>query len=111
MKLDDNEIIVRKSRANHIKSFEGVGGELFLTNQRLVFKSHFFNIQTHEESIPLQDIVSIEAKHSDFISGKMTLLLNNGSTENFYVPKRKKWIHDIEKAIEQRKHMVVKKSD
>ncbi len=102
MKLDDNEIIIRKSGANHLKPFEGVGGRLFLTNQRLFFKSHFFNIQTHEESIPLEDIVSIEAKHSDFISGKMTVFLRNGSAEKFYVPKRKKWVKDIEKTIAER---------
>lgn len=102
MKLDDNEIIIRKSGANHLKPFEGVGGRLFLTNQRLFFKSHFFNIQTHEESIPLEDIVSIEAKHIDFISGKMIVFLRNGSAEKFYVPKRKKWVKDIEKAIEER---------
>ena len=102
MKLKDNEIIIRESRANHLKPLEGVGGKLFLTNQRLFFKSHFFNIQTHEESIPLDDIVSIEAKHSDFISGKMTIILKKGSEEKFYVPKRKKWIKDIEKAIEEK---------
>lgn len=101
MKLDSSEIIIRKSRANHLKPFEGVGGKLFLTNQRLFFKSHFFNVQTHEESIPLQDIVSIEAKHSDFISGKMKIFLRNGSVEKFYVPKRKRWVNDIEKAIEE----------
>jgi hypothetical protein len=107
MKLDFNEIIIRKSRANHLKSFEGVGGKLFLTNRRLFFKSHFFNIQTHEESILLQDIVSIEAKHSDFISGKMVIFLKNGSAEKFYVPKRKKWVSDIEKAIEESKSGVI----
>jgi hypothetical protein len=103
MKLNSDEIILRKSRANHLKLFEGVGGRLFLTNQRLFFKSHFFNVQTHEETIPLQDIVSIEAKGSDFISGKMKIFLRNGSVEKFYVPKRKKWVDDIEKAIEEGK--------
>jgi len=101
MKLDNNEISRRKSRANHLKLFEGVGGRLFLTNQRLFFKPHFFNIQTHEESISLKDILSIEAKYSDFISGKMTVFLRNGSAEKFYVPKRKKWVKDIEKTIEE----------
>ena len=103
MKLNSDEIILRKSRANHLKPFEGVGGRLFLTNQRLFFKSHFFNVQTHEESIPLQEIVSIKAKGSDFISGKMKIFLKNGSVEKFHVPKRKKWVNDIGKAIEEGK--------
>lgn len=45
MNLEKDEKIVRRNRANHIKPLEGVGGKLFLTNFRLIFKSHFFNIQ------------------------------------------------------------------
>ena len=57
MKLNDDEILIKKGSANHLVQFEGVGGRLFLTNQRLFFKSHSFNIQTHEESILLDDII------------------------------------------------------
>jgi len=38
---------------------EAVGGKLFLTNRRLVFKSHKLNIQNHELSIHLIDIANV----------------------------------------------------
>jgi hypothetical protein len=101
MILNDKEIVIKKSRANHMKLLEGVGGKLILTNRRLVFKSHFFNIQTHEESIPLKDILLIEAKHSDFVSGKMSIHLKKGGIETFYVPHRKSWVKDIQQAVEK----------
>jgi len=99
MKLSDNEVVLKKGGANHLVSFEGVGGRLFLTNQRLFFKSHFFNIQRHDESIALEDIVSIETPGEDWISKKMTIFLRNGSTENFLVNQRTNWAEEIEKAI------------
>jgi hypothetical protein len=33
----------------------------------------------------------------------MKIFLRNGSVEKFYVPKRKRWVSDIEKAIEEGK--------
>lgn len=101
MHLNDNEIMIRKSRGTHRRGVEGVGGRLFLTNHRLVFKPHFFNIQTHEEGIALGDIVVVEAKYSDFISAKMSIHLRNGSVHKFLVPQRKTWVENIEKAIQE----------
>jgi len=100
MKFRETETLIRESGATHRKNNEGVGGRLFLTNQRLIFKSHFFNIQVHEEVIPLEDIASIEAKHSDFISVKMSLNLKSGSTHTFLVHHRSEWIEEIVKAAE-----------
>ena len=100
MELNENETIIRKSRATHWKHFEGVGGKLFLTNRRLIFKSHRLNFQPHEEAIQLEDIISIEAKYSDFVSAKMLISLRNGAIERYYVPHRKTWVKDIEKAME-----------
>jgi GRAM domain len=103
MRLHNDEIIIRKSRANHLKPFEGVGGKLYLTNQRLFFKSHFLNIQTHEESILLENIAFVEAKYNDFISSKITIFLKNGSVEKFHIAKRKRWVEEIEKAIQNKR--------
>ena len=103
MRLQNNEIIIRKGRANHLKPLEGVGGRLYLTNQRLLFNSHFFNIQSHEESILLENIVSVEAKYNDFISSRLTIFLKDGSVEKFHVSKRRKWIEEIEVAIKEKR--------
>jgi hypothetical protein len=106
MRLQDKEIIIKKSRANHLKPLEKVGGKLYLTNQRLFFKSHIFNIQTHEESISLENIALVEIKHCDFIFSKMTIFLKNGSVEKFHIAKRRKWVDEIEKAIQEKKKIL-----
>lgn len=100
MKLNNNEIILKEGAANHLKAIEGVGGKLYLNNQRLIFESHSLNVQTHVESIPLSSIVSIQTKYSDFISRKLLVSLRNGAKEKYYVYKRKNWVKEIKKAIE-----------
>ena len=99
MNFNNNEKIIRKERANHLLPSEGVGGKLFLTDQRLFFKSHMFNYQNHEESIPLEDIIAVITRHSDFISKKLEIYLSNGLKEYFIVNHRKDWVHEIEKTI------------
>ena len=99
MKLANGEIVIKKGAANHLVPSEGVGGRLFLTDQRLHFSSHSFNVNVHEKSIELESIISIEAKHSDYISRRLSIYLNDGSVEHFIVYKRKEWVNDIEKAM------------
>ena len=47
------------------------GGKLFLTNKRLIFKAHKYNLQTGETSIDLQKINSIQER-------KPARLVDNG---------------------------------
>ena len=97
--LTANENLVRESRATHWKGLEGVGGKLFLTNIRIFFKSHPFNFQRYEQSILLRDIGDLEAKHSDFISSKLSIFLRDGTKEVFYIPKRKQWVKEIYRTL------------
>ena len=99
MKLVNNEVLIRKGAATHLVPFEGVGGRLFLTNQRLFFEAHSLNIQRRDDSIRLENILAVEAKHSDFFSRKLSIYLTNKSVEEFIVYKRKVWVAEIEKAI------------
>ena len=107
MTLNIEEIVLRKSRSNyrsnHLDPFDWAGGSLFLTKRRLIFKPHFFNLRKEEESIPLDNIISIEAKNSDFISSKITIFLANDFIEEFRVPQRKNWVEDIKKAVKKAK--------
>ena len=48
IELDTDEKEIKVAGANHVVGMEAVGGKLLLTNKRLVFKSHFLNIQTHQ---------------------------------------------------------------
>jgi len=101
VQLNSNEKIIKKGRANHLRKIEWVGGKLFLTNQKLIFKPHQLNIQTYEVVIPLDEIVSVEAKHSDFISRELRVLLKNNSVEKFYVYGRKSWLQEVKKVISE----------
>lgn len=59
MKTDllPGETIVRDGAANLQRGIETVGGQPFLTNIRLVFEAHQFNIQTGITIIPLPEIL------------------------------------------------------
>ena len=103
MELANDEIIIRKGTATYLVPFEGVGGKLFLTNQRLFFEPHSFNFQRNDRTIRLEDIVAIEAKHSDFFSRNLNIYLINKSVEEFIVYRRKVWVSEIEKAIKNLK--------
>lgn len=99
MKLDlkKGEILLKEGRANHWKGIEAVGGRLFLTDHRLVFKPHSFNIQIREESISLDQIVSIKPNRTFFIlPNQISVELANGKEERFVVWNRKKWMEKIE---------------
>ena len=71
--------------------WEGVGGKLFLTNQRIFFKSHGLNIQIHELSIPLNEIENIDVGNSFWIiPNELTIKTRNGKKEKFVVYSRSK---------------------
>jgi hypothetical protein len=50
------EATIKEGVASLQRGIETVGGRLFLTNQRLIFESHAFNIQTGATIIPLGEI-------------------------------------------------------
>lgn len=52
----DSENIIKEGGANHFKGKEGVGGKLVLTDKRLIFKSHKFNIQNHQDNFDLRQV-------------------------------------------------------
>ena len=107
MKSNDDEIVVRESRcnhrSNHLDPFDWAGGSVLLTKKRLTFRPNSLNFRNGEHSIRFEDIVSIQVKHNDFISNKFTILLRNGSIEEFRVPKRKDWLKAIERAVKEKK--------
>ena len=90
--LDEDEQIIFQTPANHFKGAEGVGGKLYLTNKCLIFKSHKFNIQNHELSIPLNKITKIERyKVLSKISNGLKVQTVENTTERFVVEKADEW--------------------
>jgi len=107
MMANNDEIFRRESRcshrSNHLDPFDWAGGKVVLTKDRLSFVPSSLNFRNAEHSIRLEDIVSIQAKHNDFISNKFTVLLRDGSIEEFRVPKRKEWLETLERALKGKK--------
>jgi len=96
IQLAEGEVIIKEGPANHFKNWESVGGKLYLTNTRLFFKSHAFNIQTHAASYPLIDIVSARPVNTlGIIPNGMAIKLRDGSEERFVVYGRQDWISKI----------------
>jgi hypothetical protein len=82
--------------ANHFKGLESVGGHLWLTNGRLHFRSHKMNLQNHEWSAPLADIVSARpTKTLGLIPNGLRVHLSSGEEHRFVVNGNEKWAQDI----------------
>ena len=97
--LIEDEKIESTHNANHFMGFEAVGGKLFITNKRFVFKSHSINIQNHELTIQYSDIERIELCFTFLIvPNGLKIITKSGKKDQFVVWKRKM----IKEAIEQK---------
>lgn len=56
IELAAGETLLREGAANLQRGMEAVGGYLFLTDRRLLFRSHGFNVQDGDTEIPLARI-------------------------------------------------------
>ena len=100
-----NEQIVKDGPANHFKGLEGVGGWLFLTDRRLVFKSHSLNVQTHELSIPLNEISDAQPTlTAKFIPNGLKVITRDGHSESFVVEGRREWSNQIKTMLAKNNH-------
>lgn len=95
--LDLGEKLIFESSANHFKGLEAVGGKLFLTDKRLVFKSHNLNIQNHQLIIKLNDIASIgRFKPLGLTNNGLFIIDKKEVTEKFVVEKLAEWLIYLE---------------
>lgn len=93
---EGEKYLVEKTSANLYKGFEAVGGHLTITDKRLIFNAHKFNIQGGITEILLCDIVSIDkAKSLKIIPNKMIVNTKDGKSYKFVVYKRDKLIQLI----------------
>ncbi len=100
IKLQTGEKIVKKGFANHFKENVAAGGMLFLTNKRIVFKTHKMNMGVYELPIPLNQIASLRKSNTLFIvPNGLSIELKNGKTEKFVLWGRSGWISKIEGLI------------
>ena len=96
IELHPNETMLFETPANHFKGMEGVGGNLYLTNKRLVFQSHKLNIQNHQLSINLADIRNADRyKPIEVINNGLSIIKNNDTIEKFVVEQPDQWVKQI----------------
>lgn len=93
--LHAGEDIVFQTGANHFKGMEGVGGRLYLTNKRLAFKSHKLNVQIHELSIPLTDVLQVERYKSLGLINNGLAVTTHVRTEKFVVETPEVWLEKL----------------
>jgi len=92
---DPDENIVFQTPANHFKGVEGVGGKLYLTNKRLIFKSHKLNIQNHQLLISLEDINNADRYKTLGVNNGLSIITKQNMTEKFVVEQVDKWIEKL----------------
>lgn len=97
---NDQDGIIYSGAANHFKNTEGVGGKLYLLNNRVEFKSHGFNIQNHAFNIYLTEVKELGFyKTLGIVPNGLKIILRNGEVEKFVVNNRSAWKTEIEKLV------------
>jgi hypothetical protein len=90
------EDLVKQGGANHFRNLEGVGGWMYLTDQRLLFRSHSMNIQRHELSIPLREISEVKPCMTfGLIPNGLEIRTADEQREKFVVEDRRDWAKKI----------------
>ncbi len=86
------EKIIFEEGASHFHNYIAVGGQLKLTNQRVIFKSSNSNNYQHEIYIPLNQIDNVEFVKTMFSNPNgLALMMKDGQMENFIVDDKKNW--------------------
>jgi hypothetical protein len=101
----EGETIIKQGKANKTSFFNAQGGELALTNKRLVFVGHGKNIGEGTIAINLDDVLTF-GKASTFtlffpipIPNAFKISLQNGKTYKFTVSKKKEWLEELNKTV------------
>ncbi|HEY3476910.1 MAG TPA: TIR domain-containing protein [Anaerolineales bacterium] len=96
--LEENESILYEGIASHGTGVKKVGGHLFLTNQRLIFKSHILNIKASEWHVFLQDVLDVTPSLAlGFVPNEISVKTKSG-LEKFIVFERNTWLKLIQDA-------------
>ena len=90
------EITLHSGPANLWRSIEAVGGTLTLTNARLVFRPHAFNVQGGQWTAQLADIANVELGNSMWvIPNQIVVTQQSGKKTKLVVWGRDEWLMKI----------------
>ncbi|MEB2777704.1 GRAM domain-containing protein [Algoriphagus sp. D3-2-R+10] len=98
--LDPDEEIETEGPANLFRGKEAVGGKLFLTNEKLIFKSHKLNIRTGQSDIPFDTIIDIQEQKTEKLTDNgLRVKTVDGREYDFVVDDRKSWMEKLSKKL------------
>lgn len=101
--LTQDENIEIEGPANLFRGIEGVGGKIFLTNKKVIFKSHKINIQKGQTNIEYSRIKEIaKRKTARLIDNGIRITTDSGEEFDFVVNEREKWIEKLNEKIKER---------
>lgn len=106
--LGPGETLLREGAANLQRGLETVGGRLFLTDQRLLFTSHRFNVQTGSTQIPLADIVQLRPCWTRLLNlvpifpNSLAVETRDGARHRFVLYGRAHWAQVIQAHLQRR---------
>ncbi|NJB35294.1 hypothetical protein HCO57_01700 [Croceivirga sp. JEA036] len=99
-KLTPDEHIEIEDTTNLWRGIEAVGGKLYLTNKKLVFKPHKLNIQKGQINIHYNNITEIrKRKTAKVIDNGIQIKTHDGNEFNFVINEREKWIEKLNDKI------------
>jgi len=101
LELSKDYKIIFDDGANLFRNKEGVGGYLYLTTEKLIFKSHNFNIQVGDLEIKLKDIINVERVLTFKIIPNGIKITTSKESFRFVVNKPKTWQRKLKGAIEK----------
>ena len=104
-RLQEGEKVIKQGKANRSRLLVAQGGDLTLTNKRLVFVGHGVNVGEGTISINLDEIM-VYGKAFTFsiwlpipIPNAFKVVLNNGNMYKFTVSGRGKWLAEVRNII------------
>lgn len=98
--LELDEKIEIEGFANLFRGFEAVGGKLFLTDKKMIFKSHKINIQNGQTDIQYQNVNQIiKRKTSRLINNGIRIVTNDNRKFDFVINDRDWWFEKISERI------------
>lgn len=110
MVMLDDEKIIREGKANSFTFINSRGGKLAITDRRVLWQGHGFNVGAQADIIELKNIAAYGkcATISIFnllipIPNAFYISTNDGKTYKYTVYKRKEWLAALDKAVKDSK--------
>jgi hypothetical protein len=94
------ETVLVKTPANLFRGTEAVGGQLTITNQRILFVPHAVNFQTQPEEILIKEITAVGKVNTfGIVPNGMAVRVRSGQQFHFVIWKREQLIALLQQYI------------